>query len=307
VAAQDYPSTELVKEFQKALQVNFKEQVLGARATTFAIGGPLSILVEPENKEELIATIRFVKAAGLKCRVLGAGSNLLIPDSGVTDWVVRLGRGFRSYEQTTPGIFRIGAAMPLMVLSRELSDAGMAGLEFAGGIPASVGGAVKMNAGAHGGQMADLISAVEIVDLDGRVTKVPVNDLSFSYRRSSIPRDAVVMGIELKLTPGDRVQSRAKRQEFLEHRKKYQPLTTPSAGSVFKNPSAERSAGKLIQDSGLCGYTIGGAKVSEIHGNWIINEGKNAKAVEVEELIQLCQSKVAEKFSIALEPELVRW
>jgi len=297
--------SELITNFQKETGVVLRRDVLGARHTTFAIGGPIQVLIEPDSEEEMKKALQFLSRYKQRFNVLGAGSNLLMPDAGVSGWVIRAGKGLRYCHETGRGEFAVGAAMSLMTLSRNLSVAGLSGLEFAGGIPASLGGAVRMNAGAHGGQMADCIEEVTIINSSGEVIRLQAPELEFSYRSSSLPPDAVVIEARISLKQSDPEKAAALRAVHLAERKKRQPLTSPSGGSVFKNPSKEQSAGALLEGAGLKGCCIGGAKVSDLHANWIINDKRTACFADVKNLITYCQERVLKESGVKLECELV--
>lgn len=285
-----------------------RRDISGARCSTFSIGGAIQFLVEPRNQEELEVALKVLRSYSMPWRILGAGSNILLPDEGLSGFTLRLGREFR-YCRPGPSSneFEVGAAMSLMSLSRDLSDAGMSGLEFAGGIPASIGGAVTMNAGAHGGELASVLTSVRVVRAEGALEELPAKELRFSYRHSELPPGAVVVGARITLVPGDRERSAELRRSHLAERKSRQPLTQPSAGSVFKNPPGGSSAGALIERAGLKGARRGGASISSLHGNWIVNDTRNASAKEVQELIRLCQERVAELFEVHLQPEVIAW
>jgi UDP-N-acetylmuramate dehydrogenase len=285
-----------------------RQGISGARCSTFGIGGVIQYLVEPRNENELEAAVRVLRSYSMPWRILGAGSNVLLPDEGLPGFTLRLGREFR---YCRPGgssnEFEIGAAMSLMSLSRDLSDAGMSGLEFAGGIPASIGGAVTMNAGAHGGEMSSVLTSVRFIGPAGGWEELPAKELRFSYRHSVLPPGALVVGARVALAPGDRTRSSELRRTHLAERKSRQPLTLPSAGSVFKNPPGEFSAGELIERACLKGTRRGGASISSLHGNWIVNDTRNACAKDVQDLIRLCQERVAELFKVRLQPEVIAW
>ena len=287
--------------------VYVRSSVSAASCTTFAVGGPLACLAEPQNIDELRRLLRFLEAQKLPWRVLGNGSNLLVSDSGLAECVVRLGRGFRSVTPLGNAEFEVGAGAALMTLSRELSEQGYSGLEFAGGIPAAMGGAVRMNAGAHGGEMAQVLTRVSWVTADGEEVTAAAAALAFAYRRSELPPGVVVSSMVLKLTPSDAAECIARRAKFLAERRAKQPLASPSAGSVFKNPSPDRSAGYLIEKAGLKGRRIGGAEVSAMHANWIINPSRAASAEDVHALIKLCQDEVRAKFGVELQAEVIEW
>lgn len=298
---------EVLAELQAIVKLKLRSDLTGAAVTTISIGGGIPFFAEPENEPELIALLRVLANFRLPYRVLGAGSNLLIDDRGVEQWVIRLGRGFRFANPVGQNSFVVGASMSLMTLARELSEAGLSGLEFAGGIPASVGGAVRMNAGAHGSEIESIIESVQGVSANGELMNFSRHELNFSYRKSELPADFVVTAVRVSLVSSTREATESLRRENLEHRKRYQPLTLPSAGSIFKNPPGEVSAGKLIEQAGLRGHSIGGASVSELHGNWIVNRGRRATAADVLGLINLCRSTVEERSGVLLETELVQW
>lgn len=298
--------------FCPELQARMREQVPGAGVTTFAIGGPLACLIEPQSVEELQETVLRVTEARVPYRVLGAGSNLLISSRGLSGVTIRLGKGFRTTERVATGELRVGASVSLMTLSRTLSDQGLSGLEFAGGIPASIGGAVVMNAGAHGGQMADVVEQVEALLPDGTIARLRASELNFQYRNTTLPKGAVVLSVWLKLVEGSAERASALRAEFLAHRKATQPLQSPCAGSVFKNPkispqAENAAAGKLLEEAGAKALREGGASVSSLHANWIVNDSRTATSDDVWRLVQRCQEAVKDRWDIWLEPEIIPW
>lgn len=294
-------------EIARATGVSLRTDVSGRAVTTVSVGGALRALFEPDSIAQVAALVRCFGVHGVPYHVLGAGSNLLIDDAGVVRPVVRLGRGLREVRQLGRGELEVGAGAALMTLARTASSAGYAGLEFAGGIPASLGGAVRMNAGAHGGQMADVVVAVTCVLPTGEVVELPASDLNFRYRSAALPLGAIVVGARLRLVEGDRTAIEGRRAEFLARRKATQPLTVPSFGSVFKNPPGDRSAGAVLEGVGMKGAHRGGAAVSELHANWIINPDRTATAQDVIELIEACREAAKRGSSIDLEPEVVRW
>ncbi|MDZ4785426.1 MAG: UDP-N-acetylmuramate dehydrogenase, partial [bacterium] len=225
----------------------------------------------------------------------------------VSECVIKLGRGFRFITPQSGSTFLIGCSMPLISLSQELSQAGFSGLEFAGGIPASVGGAVRMNAGAHGGEIGALIKRVWLVNETAEIEEYSAKDLQFSYRHSSIKHGNLIYKIEIELTSGHKDLILGKRAEFLAHRKAAQPITLPSSGSIFRNPSPELSAGVLIERTGLKGFKVGAAKVSEKHGNWIVNEERKATALDVIAVISKCKEEAFAQFQINLQEEIIIW
>lgn len=282
--------------------------------TTFHIGGELKHFVEVDSLDQLGELVEYLKVHKLNFKILGAGSNLLIPDGEFADWVIKLGKGFRYTNKKADNIVEVGAASSLMNLSRDLSQAGLSGLEFAAGIPASVGGAVKMNAGAHAGEISQVLDAVEVFDCNqNKLVRILAAQLKFSYRKVSLDPNFIVLKAEFRLKMEDPQVVMDRRRAALEYRKQTQPLTLPSAGSIFKNPSPipslgqGQSAGYLIENCDLKGYKIGGASISKMHANWIVNQERQATAQDVKALISYVQKVVFEKFGIMLEPELVCW
>lgn len=287
-----------------------RRDVPGSDLTTFAIGGALSFLVEPQDLGQLLEISKFLASTGLPWKILGAGSNLLISDQGVKAVVIKLGKGFRSVspgdQVGAGGLIEVGGAVSLMTLSRSMSEQGFSGLEFAGGIPASIGGAVFMNAGAHGGEVGSVLREVAFV-IDGEHHRISARSLPFSYRHSGLDPRAIITSATFELVPGDREKIVAHRAACLRERKLRQPLTSPSAGSVFRNPSPDAPAGRLIESCGLKGRQLGGAQISEMHGNWIVNPQRSASSKDVQELISLCIQTVNQAHGVTLRPEVVSW
>ncbi len=271
--------------------------------TTFRIGGNARVFVEPKDERELSGIVKKCRELSIEYLVVGNGSNLLVSDDGVSKAVVKLGGDFEKIEQVDETTVRAGAAVPLSVLCRFALSNGLSGLEFAYGIPGTVGGAAFMNAGAYGGEMKDVVSACEHMDSDGNFGKLSKNELSFGYRRSAYCENgSVVTFVTFKLEKGDKPQIEEKMNELLQRRIDKQPLSFPSAGSVFKRPEGY-FAGALIEQSGLKGKKIGGAQVSEKHAGFIVNVGE-ATCGDVKELIEFCQKTVLEKFGVSLETEI---
>jgi len=295
-------------ELRDNLGVSVRVDVPGSTLTTFSIGGPVGVLVEPDDIDQLAKALSFLAQTGQSYRLLGFGSNSLLPDCGVEGWVIKLGRGFRYLDFNSRNSVVVGGAMSLMTLCRKCADQGLSGLEFAGGIPASLGGAVRMNAGAHGSEMAEIIRRVRVVDSTGRVLDLDPAELDFKYRSCSLPSGSIVVEVELGLAASDKESVNRKMLESLDYRRSTQPLVYPSAGSVFKNPAGtDLSAGAVIESLGLKGKKIGGAEISQLHANWIINPGKKAKDCDVISLIQLCQTMADRQLSVTLEPEVEVW
>lgn len=270
--------------------------------TTFKIGGVADLYVCPNNLMELINTLSILKENNVPYFLLGAGSNLLISDKGLRGAVIKLGDGF-DYAHARGDYILAGAGVSLAKLASEAKNAELTGLEFASGIPGSLGGALFMNAGAYGGEMKDVVTEVSFIDSKGTVKTIPCSECDFGYRKSIFSKgDKIIISAKFTLKKGNREEISAKMRELNGKRKEKQPLEYPSAGSTFKRPEGH-FAGSLIEQAGLKGYTLGGAQVSEKHAGFIINTG-NATAKDVCELIEYVKNTVFEKFGVQLEPEV---
>jgi UDP-N-acetylmuramate dehydrogenase len=236
--------------------------------------------------------------------VLGRGTNLLVSDSGIQAAAISLERGFSRVEIVDlPGEVRVGAGLRLNTLLRFCLKQGLGGIEFITGIPGSVGGAIRMNAGTKDGVMADVCRAISICLFDGSLESLPASQLRFSYRKLELPPGAVLFGAELSLIPASRKQMRSRIRSLLKARKETQPYRLPSAGSVFKNPAGDY-AGRIIEAVGLKGLRVGDAQISTKHANFIVNRGQ-ARAGDILALIHLAQEKVSQRFGIQLELEIM--
>ncbi len=275
-----------------------------SRHTSFRIGGPADLLVSPKTERAICSVMRAAKKAGLPVTVLGNGSNVLVKDEGIRGVVVCIGTeyGNVSVEGT---LLKAQSGALLSVLSSEACRAGLTGLEFAGGIPGSLGGALFMNAGAYDGQMADVVVSSRYYDAKiDAVGTLTAGEHAFAYRSSVFKShpEWIALSAVLQLKEGDPTAIRAKMDDFAQRRREKQPLNYPSAGSTFKRPKGY-FAGKLIQDAGLMGYTIGGAQVSEKHAGFVINRG-DATCEDVLHLIEHVQKEVRRQFGVELEPEV---
>jgi UDP-N-acetylmuramate dehydrogenase len=276
-----------------------------ARHTSYRIGGPADLLVLPDTAEELALVLGAAAAHGVPVTMLGGGSNVLVGDGGIRGVAVKLGRGFARVEWTGVaggGRARAGAAVQLGQLCRAAAQRGLAGLEFAEGIPGSVGGAVAMNAGAYGGNLASVVDAVEGVLADGTRRTLAPADLAFDYRRAALPAGFVVTSVAFRLVRDDAGAIAARMEDVRSRRVAAQPHGLPNGGSVFKNPANDH-AGRLIEAAGLKGARAGGARISDRHANFIVNEGR-ARAADVKALIEMAQRVVWERNGVWLEPEL---
>jgi UDP-N-acetylmuramate dehydrogenase len=273
-----------------------------APLTTFRIGGRAALYLEPESEADLVAASRAVRETGLPVVVLGKGSNVLVADDGFPGLVLRLGRGYRWTAREGSRI-RAGASMPLPALAGVALAHGLSGIEWGVAIPGSVGGAVRMNAGAHGGEIADVLEAVDVFDLrEGATRRIAAEAAGLSYRRSSLGPDAVVVAASVALGPGDPREIRARMDEARDWRRRTQPLAEANCGSVFTNPSGDH-AGRLIEAAGAKGLGVGGASISTKHANFIVTTD-GARAADVVELIRTVQGLVEASSGIHLEPEV---
>ncbi len=274
-----------------------------ANHTTMKIGGPADLLVEPSSIENLEKTMKVIKEHHLPWRAIGRGSNLLVSDKGIEGVVIKLGKGLDHLEINETEM-KVGAGFSLVSLSVQISKKGLAGLEFASGIPGSVGGAVYMNAGAHGSDMSEVLEKVYVLFDDGTFAWISKEEMEFSYRTSILQkkRPGIVLEAVFQLKPGNREEIVAKMQNNKNYRKETQPYNLPCAGSIFRNP-LPHYAGQLVQEAGLKGYTIGGAQISPMHGNFIVNTG-NGKAEDVLALIQHVKECIYEQFGVTIETEV---
>ena len=270
--------------------------------TTFRIGGPADALALPKTPEEVAEVVRFCHEHAQPYYVLGNGSNLLVSDEGYRGLVLQLYRNFNDIQVNVETITVQSGAM-LAAVARTAYQTGLTGLEFASGIPGTIGGAVVMNAGAYGGEMKNVLKEVTVLTKEGEVLVIPAKALELGYRTSVIPKNGwIVLGAVLQLKKGDQEQILARMEELKEQRITKQPLDLPSAGSTFKRPKGY-FAGKLIMDAGLRGFTVGGAQVSEKHCGFVVNRG-NATAADVWELICEVKRRVKEITGVELEPEV---
>lgn len=291
------------------LQERFGQRVRYAeplsRHTSFRIGGPADAWIEVDRAEEILDLQRLGCAQGVPVSVLGIGTNVLVADRGVRGIVVKLGRGLGIFDWRQEGArwhVRAGAAAPFKKLVMDAAGRGLTGLEFAEGIPGSLGGGLLMNAGAFGGEISHCVTAIEVVDAELGVRDLVRDALRFGYRRFDLPADHIVTRIDFALDPGDPQAIRATMASAKSKRDKKQPLGFPNAGSVFKNPPGE-FAGRLIEALGLKGRRVGGAMISEQHANFIVNVGA-ATAADVKALMDEVSETVWQARSIRLVPEI---
>lgn len=280
------------------------EQEPMKKHTTFKIGGPADVFVIPETTEELLFACKCAKEMNVPYFILGNGSNLLVGDKGMDGLVIQV---YKNMNQITVNGDEItaGAGCLLSSIAKEAWKEELEGFEFAGGIPGTFGGAITMNAGAYGGEIVQVLKEVTVLTKELEIKKIPAQELKLGYRTSNILKEEyVVLEGVIKLKPGKAYEIKSKMDEYSMARRTKQPLEFPSAGSTFKRPEGY-FAGKLIQDTNLRGYQVGGARVSDKHCGFVVNQNK-ATAMDVLRLIEDVQEKVNEKFGVMLEPEVKR-
>lgn len=296
-ALYEFLESQIPKEYIKADEPMSKH-------TTFRVGGNADFFVEIGSPVELANMIKYLKQTERDYLVMGNGSNLLVGDKGYEGVILHLGSRFNRIETDGETVTAQAGAL-LSSVAKAAAQNGLTGLEFASGIPGTVGGAVVMNAGAYDGEMKQVVSKVTVMTEDGELLELDNDTMEFGYRTSIIKsRLLIVLEARLTLAKGDAAAIREKMEDFACRRKSKQPLEYPSAGSTFKRPEGY-FAGKLIMDAGLRGYRIGGAQVSEKHCGFIINVG-NATAADISELMDEVVERVKEQFSVTLEPEVIR-
>lgn len=273
-----------------------------SKHTSFRIGGPADFFVQPANEEELWNALHLARQEKVPFFIVGNGSNLLVSDEGFRGMILHTGGMLKDISVEESVIYAQAGAL-LSTVAKTALEHGLAGMEFAAGIPGTLGGAVCMNAGAYGGEMKDILLDAEVLTQEGERLVLPVEELNLSYRHSVIfEKNYVVLAAHIRLSRGDTAEIKNRMNELAGARRDKQPLEYPSAGSTFKRPEGY-FAGKLIQDAGLKGYTVGGAQVSEKHSGFVINRG-GATAEEVRFLIRQVQQKVRSQFGVELEPEV---
>jgi UDP-N-acetylmuramate dehydrogenase len=274
-----------------------------ANHTTWRIGGPADLLIQPKDKASLQKALQIIHRHEIPWSVIGRGSNLLVRDRGIRGAVLKVAEGLSHCEFKGEEVC-VGAGYSMIRLAVETGKIGLTGMEFAGGIPGTVGGAVYMNAGAHGSDLSRILIDAEILFENGESKVLSNEELSFSYRTSLLQKQkGIVLEARFQLRTGDREEIAATLAANKERRRNTQPLQMPCAGSVFRNPPNDH-AGRLIEAAGLKGYQVGGAQVSEKHSNFIVNCG-GATAADVLTLIDHVRSTILEKNGIDLHPEVL--
>ncbi len=289
-------SVEKVREFFKG-NISISEPL--GRFTTFRIGGPADYYLEPKDREDLINLIKYLKEIKYPYILIGNGSNVLISDEGIRGAAINLEFGFNKIEVSKNKVYA-EAGIRLSKLVDVCLEHSLVGMENLAGIPGTLGGAILMNAGAYGGEISDFIKKVEV--LDGTEIKfLKKDECGFAYRKSNL-EGKIILSAEFVLKTGDKEQAKQRRKELILKRNQTQPVEIPNAGSIFKNPPNDFAA-RLIEEAGLKGLSIGGAKISEKHSNFIVNFN-NASAKDVIELMRIIRKTVHQKFGVLLEPEI---
>ena len=271
--------------------------------TSFKIGGPADILVQPQDADALAQALAAARDYEVPVTILGNGSNVLVRDKGIRGLVIKIGNALKTFRQDGERL-HFGAGYSLALASRKAWECGLSGMEFAVGIPGSIGGAVYMNAGAYNGEMKCVVESVRVMDMTGKAIELTAEDLQFGYRKTSLQQSGyIITEVCLKMQPGDKDAIKAMMDDFSSRRISKQPLELPSAGSMFKRPPGH-FAGTLIEQAGLKGYTVGGAQVSEKHAGFVVNRG-SATAADVLQLIADVRRIVMEKAGVELHPEVL--
>jgi UDP-N-acetylmuramate dehydrogenase len=274
-----------------------------ADITWFRVGGPAEVLFTPADEADLALFLSKLPS-DVPVFVIGLGSNLLVRDGGVPGVVIRLGRGFGEVKAESGHRIRSGTAVPDVKVARAAADAGIAALSFYRGIPGSIGGALRMNAGAHGTETKDVLISARAVDRRGIVHELSLADMKFTYRHCGIPEDWIFTEALYQGRPGDPAEIQKAMDEVAEYREKNQPIKERTGGSTFKNPPGH-SAWKLVDQAGMRGFRVGGAKVSEMHCNFLINDA-NATGEDVETLGETVRARVRATSGIELQWEIIR-
>ena len=298
-------------DFQKKLvtllpqiEINMEEPM--SKHTSFRIGGPVEAMAFPKNKEELAELLKTAERLGIKPAIIGAGTNILAPDEGIRGLVICLKDCMDGMQQLDDTHIRVAAGVTMTRAAVFAAGLGLGGLEFAHGIPGTVGGGVYLNAGAYGGEICQVCESVDVMDRQGNVRTVLCDCMQFSYRHSILEdSDDIVLSAVFRLTPKPQEEIRALMADLMNRRKTSQPLDLPSAGSAFKRPVGGYAAA-LIDQAGLKGFRVGGAGVSEKHAGFVVNNG-GATAADVKEVLRQVADKVYESSGIHLEPEVRIW
>ena len=298
-------------DFQKKLvtllpDIHFAMEEPMAKHTSFRIGGPVEVMAFPKTAEELATLLKTSALLDIMPAILGAGTNILAPDEGIRGLVICLKDCMDSMEQLDATHIRVAAGVTMTRAAIFAANLGLGGLEFAHGIPGTVGGGVYMNAGAYGGEICQVCESVEVMDMEGNISTMTCNCMEFSYRHSILEENGgIVLSAVFHLEPKPQEEIREKMADLMNRRKTSQPLDLPSAGSAFKRPVGGYAAA-LIDQAGLKGFCVGGAGVSTKHAGFVVNNG-GATSADVKRVLQQVAEKVYEASGIRLEPEVRIW
>ena len=298
-------------EFQEKITTLLPEILLRmdepmAKRTSFKIGGPAEVMAFPQNREELARLLKTSVLLDCKPAILGAGTNILAPDEGIPGLVICLKDCLGGMEQVDDTKIRVSAGVTMARMAVFAANLGLSGMEFAHGIPGTVGGGVYMNAGAYGGEICQVCQSVDVMNMDGSVTTYTNEEMEFSYRHSRLERqDGIVVSAVFCLEKKPKEEIQARMQELMGKRKASQPLDLPSAGSAFKRPVGGYAAA-LIDQTGLKGFQVGGAAISTKHAGFAVNLG-GATAADVQNLLRQVSDRVFDATGIRLEPEVRIW
>ena len=294
-----------MKELEKIIskdKIKVNEDM--SKHTSFKTGGKADFYIKAESKEEISGVVKFAKQNRIPIHIIGNGSNILVSDDGIRGIVLKIDlHGIKLQEQEEGVVVTVAAGEKVMALAQKLLQNSITGFEELSGIPGTIGGAIKMNAGAHGREMKDIVLSTTYINEDGKIYELTNEEQEFTYRHSTFfEHKYIILETKLLLQKGHKEQIEEKMQEFIQWRKDKQPLEFPSAGSTFKRGDNFITA-KLIDDCGLKGYTIGGAQISEKHAGFIINKG-DATSKDIFELIKYTKKKVFEQFKVRIEEEI---
>ena len=293
-----------ISDFSKGIELRFGESM--AKHTSFRIGGNAELMAFPRDREELSRLLKMSRLLDLKFAILGAGTNVLAPDEGISGLVICLKDCLGGMERLDENTIRVMAGVTMTRAALFAANLGLGGMEFAHGIPGTVGGGVYMNAGAYGGELGQIVEAVEVMDNTGTIRRYSREEMGFSYRHSRLETDGgIVISADFRLTPRPAEEIRATMKELQGKRSASQPLDLPSAGSAFKRPAGGFAAA-LIDQAGLKGYQVGSAAISLKHAGFAVNLG-GATAADVKALLQQVSDRVYESSAIRLEPEIRIW
>ncbi len=293
-----------IQDFLPGVSLKFAEPM--EKHTSFRIGGPAEIMAFPKNAEQLSEILKVSKILDLNVRILGAGTNILAPDAGIPGMVICLKDALDGMVHLPGDRVKIAAGVTMARAAMFAAGKGLSGLEFAHGIPGTVGGGVYMNAGAYGGEICQICESVDVMDMDGNIKTIPGSQMGFSYRHSRLEDEGdIVLSAVFALTPKPETEIREKMQELMAKRRASQPLDKPSAGSAFKRPVGGYAAA-LIDGAGLKGYRVGDAAISEKHAGFAVNLG-SATAADVQALLRQVSDKVFAHSGIRIEPEVRIW